>query len=505
VYTRRSWIGSATVLTIGRSLVHAQPGAAATESKLRLESSDTRLAAGFNWAKRQAMAYVFGQDPVGPWYEAALPGREAFCMRDMCHQATGAHALGLSLHNKNMLQRFAENISDSKDWCSYWEINRYNRPAPVDYTNDAEFWYNLPANFDVLDCCYRMYSWTGNNAYINDPVFLNFYDRTVHDYVDRWDLGLDRVMKRQRRMNVGEAFDTKKRFQNARGIPGYDEGNRNYVLGVDLLDAQYAAYLAYGRIQELRGEPSRGADILKKATDVRTLVNTAFWDAKEQGFYSHIGPEHKLEGRAGQDLLYRDIADDGPRVKSALDVTLANIRKNPSSRAVESQSHQAEVLYRYGVPDVAYAQMMDLTREGRQRQEYPEVSYSVIGAMVTGLMGITVDPVSPFQAATKDSLADPIVRTLPGLGPITWAELRNLPVRTNEVAVRHEAGCKTVLTNQTGPALIWQATLDGGHPTLLVDGRSTPARTEKRHVDRVVSSVRITVEAGASVTVEVAK
>src|SRR5260370_13899534 len=152
-------------------------------------------------------------------------------MRDVCHQATGAHALGLALHNRNMLRRFAENISDSKDWCSYWEINRYNRPAPVDYTNDAEFWYNLPANFDVLDCCYRMYLWTGNVAYINDAVFLNFYDRTVHDYVDRWDLGLGRVMKRQRRMNVGEAFDAKRRFQNARGIPGYDEGNRNYVLG----------------------------------------------------------------------------------------------------------------------------------------------------------------------------------------------------------------------------------------------------------------------------------
>jgi hypothetical protein len=312
-------------------------------------------------------------------------------------------------------------------------------------------------------------------------------------------------MKRQRRMNVGEAFDGKKRFQNARGIPGYDEGNRNYVLGVDLLDAQYAGYLAYGRIQELRGDRAAARIFLKKAADVRTLVNTAFWDEKEQGFYSHIGPEHKLEGRAGQDLLNRDIADDGPKVKSALDVTLANIRKNPSSRAVESQSHQAEVLYRYGVPDVAYAQMMDLTREGRQRQEYPEVSYSVIGAMVTGLMGITVDPVSPFQAATEGNFADPIVRTLPGLGPIAWAELRNLPIRTNEVAVRHEAGRKTVFTNQTGAALIWQATLDGGHPTLLVDGRGTPARTETRPVDRVVSSARVTVDAGRSVTVEVPK
>lgn len=154
---------------------------------------------------------------------------------------------------------------------------------------------------------------------------------------------------------------------------------------------------------------------------------------------------------------------------------------------------------------MAYAQMMDLTREGRERQEYPEVSYSVVGAMVTGLMGITVDPVSPFQAATEGNFVDGIVRTLPGLGAIAWAELRNLPIRTNEVAVRHDAGRKTVFTNQTGPALIWEATLDGPHQTLLVDGRPTPARIAKRPVGRVVSWAKINVGAGGSATVEVPK
>src|SRR6476659_6907269 len=36
---------------------------------LQLSSSDTRLVEAFNWAKQQAMAYVFDGDPVGPWYE----------------------------------------------------------------------------------------------------------------------------------------------------------------------------------------------------------------------------------------------------------------------------------------------------------------------------------------------------------------------------------------------------------------------------------------------------
>src|SRR6266700_2689076 len=68
----------------------------ARRSNLELRSSNTHLVEAFDWAKGQAMSYVFDCDPVGPWYEAALPGRRAFCMRDVSHQAAGAQALGLA-------------------------------------------------------------------------------------------------------------------------------------------------------------------------------------------------------------------------------------------------------------------------------------------------------------------------------------------------------------------------------------------------------------------------
>ncbi|MFZ0594044.1 MAG: hypothetical protein WAM39_26545, partial [Bryobacteraceae bacterium] len=186
----------------------ALPGNRRFESALTLDSSDARLVEAFNWAKRQALEFAFDGDPVGLWYEAALPGREAFCMRDVAHQATGAHALGLAPHTRNMLHRFAENISESKDWCSYWEIDRYNRPSPADYKSDSEFWYCLPANYDVLDACYRMFLWTGDLTYLDDPAFLNFYNRTVTDFERRWNLDLDRIMRRKRFENIsGGDFD----------------------------------------------------------------------------------------------------------------------------------------------------------------------------------------------------------------------------------------------------------------------------------------------------------
>ncbi|MBN2560908.1 MAG: hypothetical protein JXQ75_08260, partial [Phycisphaerae bacterium] len=220
-------------------------GAAPVESRLTFGCSDERLVESFAWARAQAMAYVRQGDPVGLWYEAALPGREAFCMRDVSHQAMGAHALGLQKHTLNMLRKFAANISESKDWCTYWEINRHDQPAPVDYRNDKEFWYNLPANFDVLAACYRMYLWSHDDVYLHDPAFLRFYEHTVTYYLEHWDLGLDKVLGRERFMNR-ESYDRRDSFQFCRGIPSYHEGSPGMTrVGVDQLAFQAAAFRSY--------------------------------------------------------------------------------------------------------------------------------------------------------------------------------------------------------------------------------------------------------------------
>jgi len=68
-----------------------------------------------------------------------------------------------------------------------------------------------------------MYLWLGDPACINDPAFLNFYDRTVADYVQRWGLGFEQVMKRPRLLNICGIVDPNDKFQPNQGIPGYDE------------------------------------------------------------------------------------------------------------------------------------------------------------------------------------------------------------------------------------------------------------------------------------------
>ena len=93
------------------------------KSNTSFTSSDKQLEQAFKWARNMALHYQGSpHDPVGPWYESALPPRFAFCMRDVSHQCIGGEILGLSRENHNMFTLFAKNISASKDWCSYWEI-----------------------------------------------------------------------------------------------------------------------------------------------------------------------------------------------------------------------------------------------------------------------------------------------------------------------------------------------------------------------------------------------
>ena len=323
------------------------------------------------------------------------------------------------------------------------------------------------------------------------PAFLSFYDRTVNDYVERWGLGLDQVMTRPRLLNIRGTPNPTSKFQNARGIPGYDEGEKEYALGGDVLATQYAAYLAYAHIQQVRGDAALAADFLKKAAAVRSLVNNTWWNAREQYFYSRLGKDHQLEGRGGGAFLYRDVVDDGPKLQSALN---------------EAGPRNLEVLYRYGDPDVAYARLIETTTPGRSRMEYPEVPYSVIGTIVNGTMGINLQTASALLSSVEGFWVEAALRTLSGLGTtVAWAELRNLPVRANEITVRHEGVRKTVVTNQRGPALIWHAAFPGSHETLLVNGKPMKARVEKAPLGRENSWVSVTVGGAGTVTVEVAK
>jgi len=440
---------------------------AGRSSAITLESSDERLVRGFEWAKRQALAYVFSGDPVGDWYEASLPGRQAFCIRDVSHQSTGAQVLGQAAVTRNMLLHFAASIAESRDWCAYWEIDKSGQPAAADYKNDKDFWYNLPANFDLLNCCFRQYLWTGDPAYVNNPVFLNFYDRTVNDYVKRWDKDGD---------GVPESY----REYGHRGIGSYDEDLKFHVLvGADLVAAQAAAYSAYAAIADVRGQPQVASRYRAEAEKLKAWFNQKWWDPANKRFYRAMNQEHAFVSRPNGAIpdIWFDIIEPGPKIESAL--------KGLTGTNVEVRSYYPEIAYRYERCDLGYSKLMELLDPALPRREYPEVSYAAIGAIAEGIAGIRPDARSRT------------VETFPRLTNATsWLALGHVPVFENEIEVRHSGRAESQFTNQAGPTVTWRASLPGAHMQLLVDGKSMRAEQGRRRDGTPESYVVLRVEPG---------
>lgn len=424
---------------------------ASKNGEVNFNSSDEELNSSWEWAKKTALSYVHDGDPVGLWYEAALPGREAFCMRDVSHQSTGAAVLGLDEHTKNMLLRFAENISESKDWCSYWEINKDGVPAPVDYKNDKDFWYNLPANFDVLDACMRMYMWTGDTAYIHNPVFLNFYHRSMNDYVEKWELEAAGILERNRIMNLPEgATEDNHHYYDKRGIPGYHEGaNGNMKLGIDLLAAQYAANAWYN-FKIMNAEKNSRWD--NESKFISAIINNIFWDEQEKKFKIILYEDGSFGYTVGdgQDfahmLLYYNTLDELEMINSVLD----HYSEDKSSFIIEIASYLPDIFFRYGRPEDGLFMLKYLTSESTNRREYPENPFSVVGAFVSGLMGLTPDAENNY-IITFSGLTD----------PESWATVSELPVLGGKIDLMHYGRHTSVFTNHSNDTMYWVPYLEG--------------------------------------------
>ena len=422
------------------------------DSQLTFLSDDSQLQEGFNWAKAQALSYVFRGDAVGDWYEAALPGRAAFCMRDVSHQATGAHLLGLAAWNRNMLYQFARNISAAREWCSLWEIDKHNRPCPADYRDDSYFWYNFPANFDVMDCCLRQYLWSADRAYLEDPVFRFFYQKSVDEYVRHWDKDRDGLMEHYPSYGF-------------RGIATYNEEVKDPLVGSDLVAAQYAGYRAFADMLELESRQAEARFYRGKAEGLKRLFNEQWWNKEAGRFHGFLNQDRSFaiddQGLANLFGLYFDVIEGAEKVQPTLDRLIA---LEPGIN-VESRSYFPEVLYRYNRSQAAYTVLTALFDPALPRREYPELSYALIGALATGLMGLKADA------------RERLVSTRPRLTPqTTWAEMGSVPVFETYIDVKHSICLETTLTNRGARPLYWRAAFPGEVEFLVVNGRRWTAQ-----------------------------
>jgi hypothetical protein len=105
-----------------------------------------------------------------------------------------------------------------------------------------------------------------------------------------------------------------------------------------------------------------------------------------------------------------------------------------------------------------------------------------VEAIVTGLMGIEVEAAEPGKAMRNSFYVQGPIVTIPRLTAQTqWAEVSHVPVRANDIRVRHDGLKKSILENSIGPSLIWRACLPGNFPTLLVDDKPMAAEHGQEH------------------------
>ena len=464
---------------------------------VQLASSDPRLVSSFEWAKQRALAYAYTGDPVGDWYDSSAGERYAFCMRDVSHQSIGAAVLGLAGHTRNMLRRFAAGVSATRDWASFWEINKDGFPAPVDYRDDQDFWFCLPANFDVMQASYRQFQWTGDRTYF-DAVFSNFYDRTVTAYVDAWDKDKDGVMESRPEMKY-------------RGIPSYHQDDPRPLIGSDLIAAQYKGYLAYATIQEnkgVSGSLSRqlAQEYRAKAQLLRTRYNIEWWDPVQTRYHSLMMPDHTFyKGSViSADILplLFGITEEGRKTEAALndlERTQSTTPPGPSAPRESSGpaarfgtfSHFPEILFQYGRNESAYKFLKEITDPSFLNRGKPETVFAVIGAVAGGMMGISPD--APHQT----------LETLPRLPKeVQWVKLAHVPVLQNEITVQHRGVTETAMTNDSGPVFMWKVSFpdpsSGRNARILVDGAPVPTTSGEQSNHQAIVQALVAVKSGST-------
>jgi hypothetical protein len=513
-YTIQNQTTKERIQVSGRDLqqgspVALQPGVqtrwlveAAKESPiLSIDTSNKKLEKSFHWAAGKALSYVQtgksgvvdahegnrqGGGPVTyiPSYWAGYTWRSAFYSRDFCHQAAGAHLLGLQEENRSMLRAFAASANASRKWYPLWALNFDGTPFKLDYGGDTSFVREVPAVFELVEQCYRQYLWTGNPAFAKDPVLWNFCTKAVTEFITSHDTRIPN--------GVAEGDGSGDIF---RGTATYNEIQAPLIEAGDGIACQYQALLAYARLLAARGEKAEAAAYEKKAAQLRTFFNTQ-WGVK-QGAGSYVRG-YDVRGQILADfgrenswfMPMKFITEPSPKTDAYLDFIAREV-DSPKGRPsnLEAISYLPGVFFPYNRVEEGWKWLEYIMDQ--PNKEYPEISYTLISHVVEGLMGL--EPNAPENAfLTVPRLPHAVAR----------AGVRNIPLGRHRIDVIHESASKSLAVHQSGQGpLKWQACFYGDHPIVAVNGTEKTAETMLIHGVRA-SSVFIELLPGQSATAE---
>lgn len=364
----------------------------------------------FRWARDRALAWVRTGDGNLPSYWAGYPSRPMFYSRDVCHQAAGAHLLGLDSENFAMFRHFARSATPARKWFPLWAFHFDGRIADLDYHHDEHFVREIPAVFDLTYRALEQYDWTGDRRWIDDPDLAAYYRHSTDEFVTAHDADGD---------GIPEAAGTADIFL---GTATYNEREAPLLRAGDGLAAQYGALRKLGRHTE--------ADKLQ-------AVYNEWWNG-----------DHFARGvtRDGLDFSWGleshtlvpvfGLSGTGERAERFLDYLERQMESAPPQN-IESFSYWPEFLFDHGRDESAWRWTKHLIDS---RDDYPEISFTVVEHLVAGLLGLRPD--APNAALT-------VMSHLPAeVGNLT---VDNLPIGAWTLRIRQEGKHSTEVTVHSGP------------------------------------------------------
>ncbi|MCX4553615.1 hypothetical protein OG204_32925 [Streptomyces sp. NBC_01387] len=480
-----------------------------------VSSSDPEIVEMFNWAKRKANSWVqqpgtngplnvdennsagTGTGTYGPSYWAGYAHRSGYYSRDMAHQLSGASVLGLHDANKAMLSAFAASATEEHGYYPAWSFNFDNKTKlSIDYHSPTSFVREVPATFELVEKANEAYRWSGDSAYVDDDILWDFYRHATKEFIELHDGG---------RPN-GVAEGTGKGI--FAGAASYNEaGDEPLAEAGDAIGAQYQAFRAMSALARSKGDGSLAEEFRKKADKLKSYFNST-WSGTGSGesmirAYTTDGEPVTGWGKENSWFMpMKQIMEPGARTDAYLDYIDQQASGEGKPDNIEAISYLPDTFFAYEHSDTAWKWMRyvydkrndqhPVSKQG-PNGDYPEVSYTLLGQTVEGLMG--VEPDAPSKSLSTRS------RMPSGMN---WLQIKDIKVGGNTFTLRHDRASRSTLTNDTGSdSYTWEAQFPGKHPVIKIDGKKRAAHT-KRVNGKTYSYVRVSVAPNQSVSAEVA-
>lgn len=425
---------------------------------LKITSSSQTLNAMFEWAKTMALSHVqTGKPRYIPCYWCGLLDRPHFSIRDFAHQCLPAHLLGLGNENWHMLNAFARTCTEAREWYPIWILGFDGDIYHQDYHHDQDFVREIPMVFELVEAGWTLYQWTGKRDYIEEPVVWDYYTHAVEDFIPRHDLFGD-----------GIASTAGKSSWPFNGIATYNEGDRPFAQGADAIASQYRAQRCYASMLDLKGRPESATTQRTKAETLRDYFR-AEWQDGTRGYCRGRHADRSFSPGWGEmTTIYpalKGLCEPGPRSERQLalieESAVYTIRKG-----VEMRTYIPETQFLHGHHDLAWERMQDVYS---LQSAYPEVSFTLIMNMVTGILGVDAD--APHHT----------VRTTPRLpSSMAWCEGNGIVVGEHVLRVRHDQTKNSIVEHISGPCdLTWIIQVGGDDVELsIAPGQMATRRCE---------------------------